>query len=99
MEDSSRNIDLERFFLQDKPVNLLLEIKRRSGENYASVLSREVECTYSHTVKVLDTFQDVGLIDFKEDGRKKLIELTRHGREIAESMEDLVQKLDGETQK
>ncbi|MFH7882226.1 MAG: hypothetical protein QW140_00710 [Candidatus Aenigmatarchaeota archaeon] len=38
-------------FFRGKPVKLVLSLKR--GTKYATILSKEVDCTYSHTVKLL----------------------------------------------
>ncbi len=91
-----QNSTLREFFLQEKPSHLLLEIKRRNKNNYASMLSRDVGCTYSHTVKVLSEFNDMGLIEFDKEGRKKLIELTEKGEQIADRMEGLVKEMNGD---
>ncbi len=95
MKNDIETNNLSEFFLQEKPSHLLLKIKRRNKENYASVLSREIGCTYSHTVKVLSEFNDMNLIEFNQDGRKKLIELTKKGEQIADRMEGLVKEMNG----
>jgi len=87
--------DLKEVFLHQKPAKILLGIKRGRESKYASVLSREADCTYSHTVKILNTFEESDLIEFRKEGRKKLIELTKSGRELAEQMEGVMESLNG----
>jgi len=85
---------LEDTFLHRKPAEMLVAIHRGDAD-YASVLSREVDCTYSHTVKVLDTFKEHGLVRFEKTGRKKLISLTDAGERLADHLDDLLTTMDG----
>lgn len=86
--------DLEDVFLHTKPARILVGLTRGDGDKYASVLSKEADCTYSHTVKILDQFEAHGLIEFTKDGRKKLIELTPDGQELADRMDALMKSLE-----
>lgn len=87
--------ELHDMFLHGKPARILVGIKRGHEDKYASVLSREANCTYSHTVKILDTFEEHGLIEFEKDGRKKLVELTDDGQQVAHDLESLIDNLGG----
>ncbi len=42
-------------FMHTKPVRLIVSLKK--GPQYATILSKEIDCTYSHTVKLLDNFK------------------------------------------
>lgn len=85
---------LEDIFLHIKPAKIMVGLGRGRDTKYASVLSKEADCTYSHTVKILDQFKEHGLIEFKKEGRKKLIELTDEGEELAERMGELMDSLE-----
>lgn len=85
---------LEDIFLHVKPAKILVGLVRGHDTKYASVLSKEADCTYSHTVKILDQFKAHGLIEFRKEGRKKLIELTDEGEEVADRMADLMDAMD-----
>jgi DNA-binding MarR family transcriptional regulator len=86
--------DVHNLFLQEKPTRILVELFRdTSQEKYASLLAKRTDCTYSHTVKVLDTFEENGLVQFEKSGRKKLIELTENGRGLAKQVYELVEDL------
>jgi DNA-binding MarR family transcriptional regulator len=74
-----------------KPVKILISLK--SGPKYATILSKEVDCTYSHTVKLLDQFKLYGLVEFEKKGRIKIIKLTEDGQELAHSIEGSMMKL------
>ncbi len=82
---------LPKLFLRVKPVKMLSCL--RSGPKYATILSKEVDCTYSHTVKLLDLFKDYGLVDFTKQGRIKMVRLTDVGSDLVGSVENLLMKL------
>lgn len=86
--------DLEELFLHTKPARILVGLVRGQDNKYASVLSKEADCTYSHTVKILDQFKEHGLVEFQKEGRKKLIELTDDGQELAERMNNVIECLE-----
>jgi len=85
--------ELEEFFLNRKPVQILVSLRQQTSDNYASAISRQIDATYSHTIKVLKRMKDFGLVKFRKKGRKKEVMLTEEGGEIAESFHDAVKKL------
>jgi DNA-binding transcriptional ArsR family regulator len=82
---------LEEYFLRKKPVRLLLNIKLGSLK-YVSVLAKETDCTYSHTVKLLEEFREMGLVEFDKKGRIKYVKLSAEGTEIAVAFENVLRK-------
>ncbi|MBI4894123.1 MAG: hypothetical protein HY833_00060 [Candidatus Aenigmarchaeota archaeon] len=82
---------LPKLFLRVKPVKMLSSL--RGGPKYATILSKEVDCTYSHTVKLLDMFKDYGLVEFDKKGRIKMVRLTDVGSELCGAVENLLLKL------
>jgi len=71
---------------------MLVCLKKNNRMRYGSVLAKEVDCTYSHAVKILQTLESLKLVDFEKKGRIKLIKLTNKGREVANAIEE-IQKL------
>ena len=71
---------------------LLDSLKRNSRMRYGSSLAKEIDCTYSHAVKNLQTLEDLELVVFEKKGRIKIIQLTKKGKEVADAIED-IQKL------
>ena len=65
----------------------------KSGPKYATILSKDVDCTYSHTVKLLDQFKIFGLVSFEKKGRIKIVKLTPDGEELAHSLEGALMKI------
>jgi len=76
-------------FFREKPAMMLVELKNADTDVYASVLAKQIDCTYSHVVKILQEMQRADLINFKKEGRLKLLELTKKGREIAGNIENI----------
>jgi predicted transcriptional regulator len=85
-----RNV-FDNLFLHSKPVKMLIAL-RSDSVRYATQVSKTVDCTYSHTVKVLELFSRLGLVNFDKKGRIKLIKLTPDGEEIAHDFEGLRKK-------
>ena len=71
---------------------MLVSLKRNSRMRYGSILAKEIDCTYSHAVKILQTLEDLELVVFEKKGRIKIILLTKKGKEVADAIED-IQKL------
>ena len=74
-------------FFREKPAMMLISLKNAKGEIYASHLAKQVDCTYSHVVKILQEMEKSGLINFEKQGRLKLLTLTKKGSEVAEHMD------------
>ena len=68
---------------------MLVSLKKSSRMRYGSVLAKEVDCTYSHAVKILQTLEDLKLVEFEKKGRIKLIKLTKKGKEVADAIENI----------
>ncbi len=68
---------------------MLVELKNANANIYASVLAKQIDCTYSHVVKILQEMQKSELIRFKKEGRLKLLELTKKGHDIASNIESI----------
>ena len=79
-------------FFRRKPSLMLVYLKKNTRMRYGSILAKEVDCTYSHAVKILQTLEKLGLVLFEKKGRVKLIKLTKKGKEVADNIE-LIQTL------
>ena len=86
--------EMEELFLRKKPVKLLMSLKTGGGVGgkYVSVLSKETDCTYSHTVKLLEEFRNLGIVSFDKQGRVKYIKLTSDGEDLASNFEIVLRK-------
>ncbi len=88
-QDTKDNFDI---FFRRKPALMLVSLKKNTRMRYGSILAKEVDCTYSHAVKILQTLEELKLVDFEKRGRIKVIRLTKKGIEVAEAIEN-IQKL------
>ena len=84
---------LERMFLHEKPAKLLVKIKEGNGKKYASVLAKEVDCTYSHCIRILQELERQGLVVFEKEGRTKMINMTKSGEDVAFALENIFRLL------
>ena len=72
---------------------MLVALRKLSRARYGSILAKEVDCTYSHAVKILQTLEGLGLVKFEKKGRIKLIKLTKKGEEISENIDSIKRQL------
>lgn len=83
---------LEDLFLREKPAKIFIGLKASKSPIYATILSKEADCTYSHTIKILNVFQELGLVTFEKKGRIKTVKLTDDGWDIAHNLEAIIKK-------
>ena len=76
--------DIFEVFFRRKPAMILVALKKNLRNRYGSVLAKEVDCTYSHTVKILQEMEKSGLVGFEKQGRIKIIKLTDVGNKVAD---------------
>jgi len=80
---------MEDLFINEKPVKTLITIRRNRDEIYCNKISKKVDTTYAHTVRIVSRLEEKGLIETHKKGRKKIIELTEKGEEYAETFQRL----------
>ncbi len=76
-------------FFRRKPAMILVALRQNKRNRYGSVLAKEVDCTYSHAVKILQEMEKSDLVSFEKIGRIKTIQLTETGDRIAEHIEKI----------
>lgn len=76
-------------FFREKPAMMLVGLKNAKSEIYASSLAKQIDCTYSHVVKILQAMEKSGLIKFDKQGRLKLLTLTKKGMEVADNIDKI----------
>lgn len=72
---------------------ILVALRASNRNRYGSVLAKEVDCTYSHAVKILQEMEKAKLVSFEKQGRIKTIALTDSGNKIAEHIEHIKEML------
>ncbi|MCK5234394.1 MAG: MarR family transcriptional regulator [Candidatus Aenigmarchaeota archaeon] len=86
--DSSIN----ELFLHMKPVQILLALQANQ-DNYASTVAKIVDCTYSHTMKILEALHEKDMVSFEKKGRVKFVKLTDKGKNMAKDFDKIVNKM------
>ncbi len=76
-------------FFREKPAMMLVNLRNSKDEVYASSLAKQIDCTYSHVVKILQEMEKAGLINFEKQGRLKLLTLTKKGHEAAGHIDEV----------
>ncbi|MFH0862482.1 MAG: winged helix DNA-binding protein [Candidatus Altiarchaeota archaeon] len=85
--------NISRLLLHEKPAGIILSLKEKE-KKYPTVLSKENDCTYTHTLKILQELKEYGLVEFDKDGRIKYVKLTELGEDVAHELEGLVRYLE-----
>ena len=86
IDNMKNNFDV---FFRRKPAMMLISLKKNTRVRYGSILAKEVDCTYSHAVKILQTLEELNLVVFEKKGRVKIIRLTKKGKDVADAIEDI----------
>lgn len=84
-----KNKEIFKIFFREKPAMMLVELKNAKSEVYASALAKNIDCTYSHVVKILQEMEREGLVNFDKQGRLKLLTLTKKGHDIASQIDTI----------
>jgi predicted transcriptional regulator len=66
---------------------MLVALRNSNKSRYGSILAKEVDCTYSHAVKILQEMETAKLVEFQKNGRIKTIKLTDTGHTVAGHIE------------
>ena len=82
-----KTTQLFNIFFREKPALMLIALRNAKNQVYASSLAKEIDCTYSHVVKILQELEKEGLVSFDKQGRLKLLALTKRGGEVADHID------------
>jgi len=85
---------LDRVFFNAKPVKALASLRKTDRVWYASLLAKEIDCTYPHIMTILRTFEENGLIESHTQGRVRILKLTERGDDLAHEFENILRRID-----
>lgn len=88
-----KNPGIFNVIFREKPAMMLVCLYKSKSEVYASSLAKEIDCTYSHVIKLLQQMEKAGLLNCDKQGRLKLLRLTKKGNDVAEYIEKLANML------
>lgn len=86
-----RQSEIEKFFLKEKPVMALVTIER-SEDVYCRKVSKKIDTTYAHTVKIISRMEEMGLVRTEKQGRKKILELSPRGERYSELFRNILRE-------
>ncbi len=72
-----------------KVIQVLLSICEK-GFSYPLKIANDTKITYSHILKILNDFRELKLVEFRKEGRKKMVILTNKGKEICELVKKII---------
>jgi predicted transcriptional regulator len=81
-----------KLFLREKPVALLLCLKRQEVEWNLSMLVQESKMTYVYLMELIPKLKSAGIILEEKKGKRKFLKLTEKGLAIASLFEELKKK-------
>lgn len=87
--------ELPDIFLNKKAAKTVTTVLKKKHKPFIGEISKEVDTTYAHTVKIIKKIQEETSKQFfttEKQGRKKHIGLTSEGREIASVLQKIMDK-------
>ncbi len=91
MGEHMKTSELFNIFFREKPALMLISLHNAKSQVYASSLAKQIDCTYSHVVKILQELEKEGLVNFDKQGRLKLLTLTKKGTDVADHISRIKQ--------
>lgn len=86
-------MDSRDALLHAKNARVLVSLKTVDKKWYASNLAKEAGLSFVHTCELLGILAKDGLIEAKKEGRIKRVVLTENGVKVANSLEELLVKM------
>lgn len=84
-----KNKKMFNVLFREKPAMMLVTLHNSDSEIYASSLAKQIDCTYSHVVKILQQMEKEGLVNFEKRGRLKVLTLTKKGSDVADHIDKI----------
>ena len=85
-----------RFLFKEKQIRLLLALRDESKEWHISDLAKKNDVTYIHATKFVNRCEALGLLSVENHGRIKKLLLTEKGKNIAESIYNILNSINAE---
>lgn len=88
-----KNQKMFNVLFREKPAMMLVTLYNSEQEIYASSLAKQIDCTYSHVVKILQQMEKEGLVNFEKRGRLKVLTLTKKGKDVGDQINKIANVL------
>lgn len=86
--------DFTELYINEKPVKALLMVYYSEDETFCQEISNNIDSTYSHTVKIVSKLKELGILNTRDQGRKKMLSLSSKGERQAVVFESLLNELE-----
>lgn len=83
------------FFLNEKPVRAAIIILQSDGGVNCTDISKSIDSTYSHTVKIIQRMAELDLVTSEKVGRNKIVKLSDTGKKQARLYLSLMEIYEG----
>jgi len=83
-------------FLKEKPVAVILTIKKAQSELYLSEIARRSKTTFVYVINFIKKLEKNGLVKITKENKKRLVSLTDKGLDFAQLISDLNNKEENE---
>jgi predicted transcriptional regulator len=93
MEDLMRGKAFWLIF-QEKPTKLLIVLKESDKKMFQTEISRKINATFAHTLKILELMEKSGIVKSEKDGKRKFVCLTELGAEVAKEVDTVKRMLE-----
>lgn len=88
---------MNNLLFNEKPCEILKVLRRNMmREDFSkNDLKKRSDTTYSHTVKICDKLEDLGLVSIEKKGRRALVSLTNDGAKVSEKLIEIEDVFEG----
>lgn len=83
--------NIDPLFVNEKPCMAIVNLRKNRNASYVSPVAKSIDTTYAHACKLIGKLEDKGIIKSKKKGRRKYLELTEDGQELADLFVDLIE--------
>ena len=81
-------------FARPKPCKIMIVLRDTDTSWHLSKLARNSDTTYVYVTKLVSRFQKSGLVIIEPKGKKRIIRLTEKGMGVANTIHELMNKLE-----
>ena len=76
-----------------QPIKMIIALRQQRSTTHITSVAKEIDCTYSHVVKLMNILHHYKYVTFEKRGRLKIISLTAKGNELAEHLSNIKELL------
>jgi len=74
---------------------MMIALRDNETSWHLSKLAKSSDTTYVYVTKLISNLQKEGVVSVEQKGKKRIVRLTDKGREIANAIHELMNRLEG----